>query len=269
MQIKENIKSPRHWPLCGEFTGDRWIPRIRASNSDDASIWCHHYATVLRSTCTVAFVFNIPVDACRWVIFTDYLVFEWWLVSVWLQDDIDTSGVHVGLWQWSQWAQSSKLYAKWSNRVGNISQTGHPFIQIHTKRCLTFVFGVILVHCDKRNPRYTFKRVRDQPWLVTCPDMRHAITWTNAKCCQYDPAEHNIQWECKHSCGNMCKIVVNYFRQQYVQRSMRDNVARLYCMNFARLRGDILSLSLGCILLIFTTMKIISYFGGKYFAYGI
>ena len=26
-QIKENIKSPRHWPLCGEFTGDRWILR--------------------------------------------------------------------------------------------------------------------------------------------------------------------------------------------------------------------------------------------------
>ena len=26
-QIKENIKAPRHWPLCGEFTGGRWIPR--------------------------------------------------------------------------------------------------------------------------------------------------------------------------------------------------------------------------------------------------
>ena len=22
-QIKENIKAPRHWPLCSEFTGDR------------------------------------------------------------------------------------------------------------------------------------------------------------------------------------------------------------------------------------------------------
>ena len=26
-QIKENIKAPRHWPLCGEFTCHRWIPR--------------------------------------------------------------------------------------------------------------------------------------------------------------------------------------------------------------------------------------------------
>ena len=24
-QIKENIKALRHWPLCGEFTGYRWI----------------------------------------------------------------------------------------------------------------------------------------------------------------------------------------------------------------------------------------------------
>ena len=28
-QTKENIKAPCHWPLCGEFTGDRWIPRTK------------------------------------------------------------------------------------------------------------------------------------------------------------------------------------------------------------------------------------------------
>ena len=28
-QIKENITVPRHWPMCGEFTGDRWIPRTK------------------------------------------------------------------------------------------------------------------------------------------------------------------------------------------------------------------------------------------------
>ena len=27
--MKESIKAPRHWPLCGEFTGDRWIPCIK------------------------------------------------------------------------------------------------------------------------------------------------------------------------------------------------------------------------------------------------
>ena len=25
--IKEIIKAAHHWPLCGEFAGDRWIPR--------------------------------------------------------------------------------------------------------------------------------------------------------------------------------------------------------------------------------------------------
>ena len=28
-QTKENIKAPRHWPLWGEFTGDRWIHRTK------------------------------------------------------------------------------------------------------------------------------------------------------------------------------------------------------------------------------------------------
>ena len=27
MQNKEKIEAPRHWPLCGDFSGDRWIPR--------------------------------------------------------------------------------------------------------------------------------------------------------------------------------------------------------------------------------------------------
>ena len=26
---RENIKAPRHWPLCGELTGDRWIPHTK------------------------------------------------------------------------------------------------------------------------------------------------------------------------------------------------------------------------------------------------
>ena len=36
---KENIKAPRHWPFSGEFTGDRWIPRTKASNAENVSIW--------------------------------------------------------------------------------------------------------------------------------------------------------------------------------------------------------------------------------------
>ena len=28
-QIKENVKALRYWPLCGEFTGNRWIPHTK------------------------------------------------------------------------------------------------------------------------------------------------------------------------------------------------------------------------------------------------
>ena len=38
VQIKENIKALRHWPLCGEFTGDRWILLTRASDVENVSI---------------------------------------------------------------------------------------------------------------------------------------------------------------------------------------------------------------------------------------
>ena len=41
--IKENIKAPRHWPLCGEFTGDRWIPAQMTSNAENVSIWWRHH----------------------------------------------------------------------------------------------------------------------------------------------------------------------------------------------------------------------------------
>ena len=42
-QIKENIKAPRHWPLCGEFTVDHWIPRKKANNTENVSIWLRHH----------------------------------------------------------------------------------------------------------------------------------------------------------------------------------------------------------------------------------
>ena len=38
-QIKENIKAPRHWPLCGGFIGTGEFPAERASNTENISIW--------------------------------------------------------------------------------------------------------------------------------------------------------------------------------------------------------------------------------------
>ena len=37
-QIKENIKAPRHWPLCGEFAGTGEFPAQRTSNAENVSI---------------------------------------------------------------------------------------------------------------------------------------------------------------------------------------------------------------------------------------
>ena len=43
-QIKENIKAPHHWPLCGEFTRTGEFPAQRASNAENVSIWWRHHA---------------------------------------------------------------------------------------------------------------------------------------------------------------------------------------------------------------------------------
>ena len=40
---KENIKAPRHWPLCKEFPGTGEFPAQMASNAENVSIlWRHH-----------------------------------------------------------------------------------------------------------------------------------------------------------------------------------------------------------------------------------
>ena len=42
-QIKENIKAPRHWPLCGKVTGTGEFPTQMASNAENVSIWWRHH----------------------------------------------------------------------------------------------------------------------------------------------------------------------------------------------------------------------------------
>ena len=50
-QIKENIKAPRHWPLCGEFTGTGEFPAQRASYAENVSIWWRHHETKTIQVC--------------------------------------------------------------------------------------------------------------------------------------------------------------------------------------------------------------------------
>ena len=37
------MKAPRHWPLCGEFTGTGEFPAQRASYAENVSIWWRHH----------------------------------------------------------------------------------------------------------------------------------------------------------------------------------------------------------------------------------
>ena len=41
--MKENIKAPRHWPLCGEFNETGEFPAQRTSNAENVSIWWRHH----------------------------------------------------------------------------------------------------------------------------------------------------------------------------------------------------------------------------------
>ena len=40
---RKNIKAPRQWPLCGEFTGTGEFPAQMASNAENVSIWWRHH----------------------------------------------------------------------------------------------------------------------------------------------------------------------------------------------------------------------------------
>ena len=47
---KKTSKAPRHWPLCGEFTGTGEFPAQRASNAENVSIWWRHHVFAINAT---------------------------------------------------------------------------------------------------------------------------------------------------------------------------------------------------------------------------
>ena len=53
----KNIKAPRHWPLCGEFTGPGEFPAQMASFAENVSIWWRHH---VRITLTLKWRVNLP-----------------------------------------------------------------------------------------------------------------------------------------------------------------------------------------------------------------
>ena len=61
-KIKENIKAPRHWPLCGEFTVTGKFHAQRASNAENVSIWCRHHDQYRDSHCEMKMVYKIVLS---------------------------------------------------------------------------------------------------------------------------------------------------------------------------------------------------------------
>ena len=45
-QMKENIKAPRHWPLCGNSPGTGEFPAQMVSNAEKVSIWWRHHVII-------------------------------------------------------------------------------------------------------------------------------------------------------------------------------------------------------------------------------
>ena len=46
---QRNIKAPRHWPLCGEFTGSGEFLAQRSSYAENVSIWWRHHGKQIQS----------------------------------------------------------------------------------------------------------------------------------------------------------------------------------------------------------------------------
>ena len=60
-QTKENIKAPRHRPLCcGEFTGHRWITAQIASNAENVSIWWRHHVPLYSVVAVKSYLQPLP-----------------------------------------------------------------------------------------------------------------------------------------------------------------------------------------------------------------
>ena len=92
---QRKIKAPRHWFFYGEFTGDRWILRTKASNAENASIWWRHHGMPSLSyeyTYTDAHIFVclcVYICKCICVCIYIYTYIVSWDILIWLIGFID------------------------------------------------------------------------------------------------------------------------------------------------------------------------------------
>ena len=68
VQIKQNIKGPRHWPLWVESTAG--FPSQRANNAENVSIWWHHHGCELASPWCYAALHVVVIHSASFCIKT-------------------------------------------------------------------------------------------------------------------------------------------------------------------------------------------------------
>ena len=107
MQIKENIKAPRHWPLCWEFTGDRWIPRTKGQLRGK----CFHLMT--SSWMLLLYAQLMPVHAVQ------LLVFRGTTPLRWRHNGRDGVSNH-----WPHHCLLNRLFRRWSKKTSKLYVTG-------------------------------------------------------------------------------------------------------------------------------------------------
>ena len=98
-QIKENIKAPGHWPLCGEFTRTGEFPAQRARNAENVSIWWRHHDIDVYTAKTGV------IWMLMWLSTEETMLSFWWNFHL---------GLHWELPFWQFSVQSvMKIVSKW------------------------------------------------------------------------------------------------------------------------------------------------------------
>ena len=101
--MKENIKAPRHWPLCGEFTGTGEFPAQMASNAENVSIWWRHHERI--------YIWIVP---CTWVLNNREL---WMITLFWLIWQLEIQ-FYIPLINKTLWGLGSEMVTNWETGVG-------------------------------------------------------------------------------------------------------------------------------------------------------
>ena len=200
-------KAPRHWPLWGEFTGDRWIPRIKASNAENVSIWWRHYEI---PQCTSPISHNTPFRK-------EMCIFMSWMVHCGMRDRCITGFVNL-VYCSIALTCISKIHTIWKST--NISFCDVTQIlwrnADHQQAISTIVYSerndTILKKCTIQINRYIIRNVNDMKIYQLDTTINRSVSFallkiTNARSCStadsnfYDELlllrkwQYQIQWD--------------------------------------------------------------------------